>query len=48
MIQTIIAIVLVAVLFVVYTLVGHHGCTGHCAGCTGSCGRHDEGDPDVH
>jgi len=38
------AIVVCAVLFVIYGLLPHRGCTGHCAGCTGSCGRHEEGD----
>ena len=48
MTQTIIAIVLCAGLFVLFGLVPHRGCTGHCTGCTGSCGRHgaavEEGD----
>jgi hypothetical protein len=48
--QTLIAIVLGAGLFVLFGLVPYRGCTGHCAGCTGSCGRHEqegEGDPHV-
>jgi len=47
--QTVLAIVLGAALCVVYGLVPHRGCTGHCSGCTGSCGRQDdhEGDFDV-
>ena len=49
MIQTIVAIVLGAGLFVLFGLVPYRGCTGHCAGCTGSCGRRqqDEGEPHV-
>lgn len=39
--QTVIAIVLGAALFVLSGLLPYRGCTGHCAGCTGSCGRHE-------
>ena len=43
--STLIAILLTAGLFVLFGLVPYRGCTGHCAGCTGSCGRHaDEGE----
>jgi hypothetical protein len=45
--QTIIAIVLCAALFVLFGLVPYRGCTGHCAGCTGACGRY-EGEGDDH
>jgi len=47
--ETVIAIVLGAGLFVLFGLFPHRGCTGHCAGCTGSsCERHeDEGDHHV-
>ena len=42
---TLIGILLCAGLFVLFGLVPYRGCTGHCAGCTGSCGRHaDEGE----
>ena len=41
---TVIGIVLGALLFMLYGLFPHNGCTGHCAGCTGSCGRADPGD----
>lgn len=40
--QTAWAILLGAALFALYGLVPHRGCTGHCAGCTGSCGRHED------
>lgn len=42
MTQVILAVVVCAVLFVVHGLLPHRGCTGHCAGCTGSCGRYKE------
>lgn len=42
MIQVILAVVIGAALFALYGLVPHRGCTGHCAGCNGSCGRHEE------
>ena len=47
MTHTVTAIILGAVLFALYGLVPHRGCTGHCEGCTGSCGRRDEGDDHV-
>ena len=47
MMDTIIAIVLMALLFVLVGAIKYRGCTGHCAGCTGACGRHTEGDHDV-
>jgi hypothetical protein len=40
--QLIIGVVLCAALFVLHGLLPHRGCTGHCAGCTGSCGRYHE------
>jgi hypothetical protein len=40
--QTVLAIVLGAVLFVVFGMVPHRGCTGHCAGCGNSCERHQK------
>jgi hypothetical protein len=36
------AILICAGLFVLHGVFPHRGCTGHCAGCTGSCGRHEE------
>jgi len=46
--QTVIAIVLCAGLFVLFGLLPHRGCTGHCAGCVGECGRRDnEGEDHV-
>jgi hypothetical protein len=47
MMDTIIAMVLMALLFVLFGTIKYRGCTGHCAGCTGACGRHTEGDRDV-
>jgi hypothetical protein len=45
--DTILAVALCALLFVIFGLVPYRGCTGHCAGCTGSCGRRsDEGEDD--
>lgn len=44
--QAIFGIIACAVLFALYGMVRHRGCTGHCAGCTGACGRHTEGDYD--
>ncbi len=34
---------LMAALFVLAGVFRHRGCTGHCAGCTGACGRYQEG-----
>jgi len=46
--QTLLGVVICAILFALYGLVGNRGCTGQCAGCTGSCGRHeDEGEHHV-
>ena len=43
--STLLAILLTSGLFVLFGLVPYRGCTGHCTGCTGSCGRHaDEGE----
>ena len=44
MMETLIAIVLMALLFVLFGAIKYRGCTGHCAGCTGACGRHTDGD----
>ncbi|MFI5311307.1 MAG: hypothetical protein ACHQQ3_08755 [Gemmatimonadales bacterium] len=40
--ETIVAVLACAVLFVLGGLLPHRGCTGHCVGCTGSCGRYKE------
>jgi heterodisulfide reductase subunit C len=48
MTDTIIAVVLMALLFVLFGAVKYRGCTGQCGGCTGACGRHNEGEHDVH
>ena len=45
--ETIIAMVSMALLFVLFGAIKYRGCTGHCAGCTGACGRHDEEARDV-
>jgi len=37
--QSILGIIICAILFALYGVVRHRGCTGHCAGCTGACGR---------
>lgn len=42
MMQVVLAVVIAAFLFALSGLLPHRGCTGHCAGCTGSCGRHDD------
>jgi hypothetical protein len=47
MMDTIIAVVLMALLFALFGAIKYRGCTGHCAGCTGACGRYKEGDRDV-
>ncbi|MCX5765761.1 MAG: hypothetical protein NTZ43_00870 [Gemmatimonadetes bacterium] len=47
--QIFLAVFITALLFVLYGLLPHRGCTGHCAGCTGSCGRNEEdGDHHAH
>lgn len=46
--STLLGILICAALFALYGLVPHRGCTGHCAGCTGSCGRHDDLEGDAH
>ena len=47
MMDTLIAMVLMALLFVVFGAIKYRGCTGHCAGCTGACGRTTEDDDQV-
>ena len=47
MTETIAAMVLMALLFVLFGAIKYRGCTGHCAGCTGACGRNMEGTDDV-
>ena len=37
--QTALGIIICAILFALYGLVGHRGCTGHCTGCGNSCER---------
>jgi hypothetical protein len=46
MTQALVAVGLMAALFVLAGIFRHRGCTGHCAGCTGDCGRYTEGDSD--
>jgi hypothetical protein len=36
-----------ALLFVLFGAIKYRGCTGHCAGCTGACGRDLKGGHDV-
>jgi len=48
MTRVLLSILLCAGFFALFGLIPYRGCTGHCAGCTGSCGRHEkEGDDDV-
>jgi hypothetical protein len=47
MMDIIIGMVLMVLLFVLFGAIKYRGCTGHCAGCTGACGRHTEEDHDV-
>lgn len=47
MMDTIVAMVLMAALFVLFGAIKYRGCTGHCGGCTGACGRNIERDDDV-
>lgn len=42
--QTILAVVIAAALFALFGVIKYRGCTGHCAGCSGSCGRFQEDD----
>jgi len=45
---SILGILLGAILFALFAVAGPRDCTGHCAGCSGACGRHKtEGDPHV-
>jgi hypothetical protein len=46
MMEIIVAMVLMALLFVLFGAIKYRGCTGHCAGCTGACGRDTEIDHD--
>ncbi len=46
-IDAVIAMSAMALLFVLFGAIKYRGCTGHCAGCTGACGRHDEEARDV-
>ena len=47
MIEALVAMGLMALLFVLFGAIKYRGCTGHCAGCTGACGRTTEGDHHV-
>ena len=42
--QLLLGVVLMALLFALAGVFRHRGCTGHCAGCDGSCGRAQEGE----
>jgi hypothetical protein len=33
-----------AVLFALFGTIRYRGCTGHCSGCSGTCGRFQEDD----
>lgn len=45
--DTIVGVLIAAALFALFGAIKYRGCTGHCAGCTGACGRDIEGDPHV-
>ena len=47
MIDALVAMGLMALLFALFGAIKYRGCTGHCAGCTGACGRNTEGDHHV-
>jgi hypothetical protein len=47
MIDLIIAMVLMALLFALFGAIKYRGCTGHCEGCTGACGRDLGGNDDA-
>jgi hypothetical protein len=44
MMETLLGIGLMAALFALSGVFRHRGCTGHCAGCTGECGRNQQGE----
>jgi|CXWL01.1.fsa_nt_gi hypothetical protein len=47
--QTVIAIALCALLFALAGVLRQRGCNGRCAGCAGSCERHEaDGDHHAH
>lgn len=46
--DTLVAAGLAALLFALFGAIRYRGCTGHCVGCTGACGRHTDGDPEEH
>ena len=43
MIDALMGIGFMVVLFVLFGAIKYRGCTGHCAGCTGACGRYQDG-----
>ena len=45
MTDALIGIAICALLFAAFGLVPHRGCTGHCPGCPGTCGRYKEEHP---
>ncbi|HMA21321.1 MAG TPA: hypothetical protein VKO87_11000 [Gemmatimonadaceae bacterium] len=47
MMDVVIGVAFMAVLFAMFGAIKYRGCTGHCAGCTGACGRNTEGDHHV-
>lgn len=44
MMDALVGAFLMAALFALFGAIKYRGCTGHCAGCTGACGRHNDGD----
>ncbi len=47
MMDAVVAMGAMALLFVLFGAIKYRGCTGHCAGCTGACGRDTDGETDV-
>jgi hypothetical protein len=43
MMDIVVGIALMAMLFALFGAIKYRGCTGHCAGCTGACGRNTDG-----
>ncbi len=37
--ETVLSVIICAILFALFGLVRHRSCAGHCEGCTSSCGR---------
>lgn len=44
MMEIIFAMAFMAALFALFGAIKYRGCAGHCAGCTGACGRYKGAD----